>query len=128
VTAVASTASPGFPFTLDAGGRIRSAEGAERVRERILQVLFTSPGERVHQPEFGCGLLNLVFEPADPVVAAAVEFTVGQALVRWLGREILLDGVDVDARGDTVTVEVAWRQRDDQSRHAVRAQVGGTDG
>jgi phage baseplate assembly protein W len=121
-------ASLGFPFALDPAGHVRRSTGAERTRERILQLLFTSPGERVHQPEFGCGLLTMVFEPADPVVAAAVEFTVGQALVRWLGREILVDGVDVTAEGDTLTVEVAWRQRDDRSPHAVRAQLGGGGG
>ena len=39
-----------------------------------------SPGERVNQPAFGCGLVNLVFDPNNPILAAAVEFTAGQAL------------------------------------------------
>jgi phage baseplate assembly protein W len=128
VPGTSATASPGFPFALDATGHIRRSAGAAQTRERILQLLFTSPGERVHQPEFGCGLLTMVFEPSDPVVAAAIEFTIGQALVRWLGREILVDTVDVTASGDTVTVEVSWRQREDSSPHAVRAQLGGSSG
>jgi uncharacterized protein len=127
-TMAAPPGSPAFPFGLDGRGRVRRSTGAELVRERILQVLFTAPGERVHQHDFGCGLLTMVFEPADPVVAAALEFTVGQSLLRWLGDEIFLDGIDVDVRGDSLTVEVAWRQRADGSRHAVRALVGGDGG
>jgi phage baseplate assembly protein W len=116
--------SLGLPFAVDPGGRVVVARDATHLRERILQVLFTAPGERVNQPDFGCGLLDMVFEADDPVLTAAVEFTVGQALVRWLGREILLDGVDVAAEGEQVTVEVAWRRRDDLAAQALRVLFG----
>ena len=51
-----------FPFAATSGGRTRPASGDEAIRAKIIQVLFTSPGERPHQPQFGCGLLNLVFD------------------------------------------------------------------
>jgi phage baseplate assembly protein W len=35
----------------------------EDIREMIYQVLFTSPGERADQPEFGAGIRRYVFEP-----------------------------------------------------------------
>jgi phage baseplate assembly protein W len=113
----------GFPFAVG-GGRTATATGAAAVRGKILQVLFTTPGERVNQPEFGCGLLNLVFEPNDPILAAAVEFTVGQALTRWLGDEIVVDAVDVESSGESVTVAVVWTDRADANRHTVRARLG----
>ncbi|HEX2084698.1 MAG TPA: GPW/gp25 family protein [Solirubrobacteraceae bacterium] len=111
-----------FPFAVAPSGRIAVAGGDERMRGRILQVLFTTPGERVNLPDFGCGLFNLVFEPADPVVAAAMEFTVGQALMRWLGDEILVDAVEVRSLGETVEVEVAWTSRADRARSAMRVE------
>ena len=122
--------SLGVPFAVGPGGRAATSRDAAHIRERILQVLFTAPGERVNQPDFGCGLLNMVFEADDPVLAAAVEFTVGQALVKWLGREIVLDSVDIAADGERVTVEVAWRRRDDLAAQALRAHFGsgGSDG
>ena len=86
----------------------------------IIQVLFTAPGERVNLPEFGCGLFNLVFEPNNAILAAAMEFTVGQALTRWLRDDILVDGVDVTAAEETVTIEVAYTKKVDLSRQAVR--------
>ena len=115
------TTSFGFPFSVDDAGRVSATGGDEAIRGKIIQVLFTAPGERVHQPEFGCGLFNLVFDPANPVLAASMEFTVGQALARWLQKEILVDSVhtDVDA-GGSVTIEIAYTKRTDLSKKAVR--------
>ena len=43
----------------------------DHVRDLIEQVLFTAPGERVNRPDFGSGLLQLVFAPNSPELAAA---------------------------------------------------------
>jgi len=112
----------GFPFAMSSSGGVGLATGDERMRAKVLQVLFTSPGERVNMPEFGCGLFDLVFEPNDPVLAAAMEFTIGQALTRWLGDEIVADRVDVEAVADTLAVEVAWTNRVGRSRVAIRVR------
>lgn len=111
----------GFPFGVAPRGSIQSSGGDDALRGKIIQVLFTAPGERVNLPEFGCGLLNLVFEPNDPVLAAATEFTIGQALARWLGDEMLVDAVHVATEAETVTVEVVYTRRVDRSQQAVRA-------
>ena len=110
----------GFPLVVNRAGRINATGGDEAIRGKIIQVLFTAPGERVNQPEFGCGLFNLVFEPNDAILAAAMEFTVGQALTRWLGDDILVDGVNVEASDVTVTIEIAYTKRQDLSKQAVR--------
>ncbi|RZI53888.1 MAG: hypothetical protein EOP16_00535 [Pseudonocardia sp.] len=89
----------------------------------MTQVLFTAPGERVNQPTFGCGLNNLVFDPNNAILAAATEFTVGQALSRWLGAEIAVGGVDIRAAVETITVEIAYLRRGDNSRNTVRFHV-----
>ncbi|MFD1213392.1 GPW/gp25 family protein [Arthrobacter sp. GCM10027362] len=113
----------GFPFRVAPGGTI-SPDGDEDadLRGKIVQVLFTSPGERVNQPTFGCGLLNLVFDPNNTVLAAAVEFTASQSLTRWLGGEIVVSGVDIQAQDETLTVEVAYLRRRDGARQSVRIQ------
>ena len=111
-----------FPFGVSTGGRITATGGDEAVRGQVIQVLFTAPGERVNQPTFGCGLFNLVFEPNSDVLAAAAEFTIGQALARWLGDELIVDAVDVEAHGEVVVVQVAYTRRQDLARQAVRIQ------
>ncbi len=110
-----------FPFSVNAAGSITaSTNDDDRIRGKIIQVLFTAPGERVNLPEFGCGLFNLVFEPNNMILAAAMEFTVGAALTRWLRNEIVVDGVNVEAAEETVTIEVAYTKRQDLSKQAVR--------
>ena len=108
-----------FPFTLT-NGRISASGGDEALRGKIIQVLFTAPGERVNLPDFGCGLFNLVFAPNDSVLATAMEFTIGQALARWLGDEIKVDGLRVEADGELITVEIVYTRRRDLAQQAVR--------
>jgi len=114
----------GFPFGVSAAGRIGPGPDPDtELQGKIIQVLFTAPGERVSLPEFGCGLLNLIFDANNPVLAAAAEFTVGQALTRWLGDELVVAGVAVQARDEVLDVEVTYRRRTDLARRAVRFQV-----
>lgn len=112
-----------FPLATNDAGRIESIGGDDGIRAKIIQVLFTAPGERVNQPEFGCGLFNLVFEPNNDVLAAATQFSIRQALIRWLGDEIAVDLVEVQPpdEGKTV-VEIAYTKREDLSTQAVRVQ------
>jgi hypothetical protein len=112
-----------FPLATNDAGRIDSIGGDDGIRAKIIQVLFTAPGERVNQPEFGCGLFNLVFEPNNDVLAAATQFSIRQALIRWLGDEIAVDLVEVQPpdEGKTV-VEIAYTKREDLSTQAVRVQ------
>jgi phage baseplate assembly protein W len=110
----------GFPFAINGAGRINATGGDEAIRGKIIQVLFTAPGERVNLPEFGCGLFNLVFEPNDNILAAAMEFTVGQALTRWLKDDIIVDGISVESEEETITIEIAYTRKRDLNRQAVR--------
>jgi len=110
----------GFPFGVTEAGRIAASGGDAAIRGKIVQVLFTATGERVNRPDFGCGLFNLVFEPNADLLAAASEFTVGQALARWLADDIVVNGVNVNVAEETLTVEVAYTKRQDLTRQAVR--------
>ncbi|WP_019960107.1 GPW/gp25 family protein [Woodsholea maritima] len=56
-----------FPFRIEAEGAAQS-ERLAHIRERVEQVLFTSPGERVFRPEFGFGARRHVFEPNAPAL------------------------------------------------------------
>jgi len=110
----------GFPFAVDSTGTIDAQGGDEAIRGKIIQVLFTAPGERVNMPTFGCGLFNLVFEPNNTVLATAMEFTVGQALTRWLADDIIVNGVDVTSEEETITIEIAYTKKEDLSKKQVR--------
>jgi phage baseplate assembly protein W len=96
-----------FPFRIGRRGRTAVAGHDDHVRDLIEQLLFTSPGERVMRPDFGCGLADLTFTPNSPELAAALELSVHAALQRRLGDLIALEALDVD--GDDATVHVRVR-------------------
>jgi phage baseplate assembly protein W len=110
-----------FPLAVRSDGLIAvEGNGDTSLRGRVLQVLFTAPGERVNLPEFGCGLFDLVFDPNNEILAAATRFTIGQALMRWLGDEIIVSGVGVAALDETITIEIVYARRADLTRQTVR--------
>jgi phage baseplate assembly protein W len=99
-----------FPIHVDGRGRLAVTDSDDHIRDMIHQVLFTSPGERVNRPDFGCGLLQLVFMPNSEPLAIATEFTVKSALQRWLGDVIQTESLQVTADDATLRVEVVYRR------------------
>lgn len=97
-----------FPFHIDARGRTAETDHPDHVRDMIEQLLFTTPGERVNRPEFGCGLLDMVFEPNSPELAATLETTARAALQRYLGDVISVETLTVTADESTLRVELRY--------------------
>lgn len=97
-----------FPYRPDVRGRTESAGEARHIRDLIEQLLFTAPGERVNRPDFGGGLLQLIFGPADETLAAATELTVKSALQRWLSDRVDVRELSVSVRETVVTVTVSY--------------------
>jgi phage baseplate assembly protein W len=97
-----------YPFHFDARGRTATTTDDDHIRDMIEQVLFTNPGERVNRPDFGSGLLQLVFAPNSPELATALQFTTQSALQRWLEDVIDLQAVDVTSEDATLRVTVEY--------------------
>ena len=114
-----------FPYHIDGVGRTASTDRDDHIRDLIEQVLFTAPGERVNRPDFGCGLLQLVFEPNSEVLAAATQQTVQGALQRWLGDLIQVEMVQVDSQEATLQVTVQYTVRRSQQRQVAEFRRGG---
>ena len=98
-----------FPYRIDASGRTAATGWEEHVRDLVEQLLFTSPGERVNRPDFGSGLLQLVFAPNSTELAASLQFTVLASLQQWLGDRIEVEGVEVAVEDSVLRVEVRYR-------------------
>jgi len=97
-----------FPFHIDGRGRTAETDYPDHVLDMIEQVLFTTTGERVNRPDFGCGLLDLVFEPNSPELAAALQVSAGGALQHWLGDVITVDSLVVVAEEATLRFELKY--------------------
>src|SRR5712671_6596905 len=95
-----------FPFHFDPRGRTAATDDDDHIRDMIEQLLFTSPGERVNRPDFGSGLLQMVFAPNSQELAAALQFTTQAALQRWLGAVIQVPTLEVTSEDAALNVIV----------------------
>ena len=105
-----------FPYAIDARGRTAAAKADDHLRDLIEQVLFTSPGERVNRPDFGSGLLQLVFAGNSDALAAATQITVQAALQQWLGDLIEVEAVRVERQESTLEITLQYLVRRNQER------------
>src|SRR5262245_2561429 len=70
-------------FQIGPAGHIEMVDAEASIRQSILLLLSTAPGERVMRPEYGCSLQGLVFAPNDDTTAGLAIHYVRQALNRW---------------------------------------------
>ena len=131
-----------FPFRISlASGQAAQSDYGAHVEQMVRQVLLTAPGERVNQPEFGCGLLRMLFsasmsraqspvQPAFPggdAASASAQILVQQALGRWLAGQIKVEQVIVvsgsDAPAGELSIEVRYRLLETQDVTSTRVRL-----
>ena len=84
----------------------------DHLRGLILQVLFTSPGERVNLPTFGVGVQQLVFAPNSDALRSSTQFLIQTGLQEWLGDRITTNQVTVSS--------IAGEEETSPSRSSIR--------
>lgn len=99
-----------LPVRPAATGEIEMVAGEQAVAQAIWSILATAPGERVGRPDFGCGIHDLVFSPADGGTAAAVGESVRKALELWEPR-IDVTAVSVESRPDESRLQIRVEYR-----------------
>lgn len=114
-----------FPYRIDGTGRTATTTAAEHVRDLVEQVLFTAPGERVMRPDFGAGVMALVFEPNSVQLAATTQYLAQASLQQHLSHLIALESVTVEPVDATLAVTVTYRLLDDGSAQVLRLAAPG---
>lgn len=76
------TSGPGGLVCADTG-RLELVGGDASVRQSLLLLLSTYPGERVMRPDYGCELLTLAFAQNDETTAGLAIHFVRQAVERF---------------------------------------------
>lgn len=97
-----------YALHFDRRGRTAEADADPHVRQMLEQLLFTNPGERVNRPDFGSGLLQLLFAPNSAELAATLQFTTQALLQQYLGDLIDVKEVDVQSEDSTLRVGVTY--------------------
>jgi phage baseplate assembly protein W len=84
-------------------GGIDRVEGAQSVRQSVLLLLTTRPGERVMRPSYGCDLFRLLFSPNDATTQGLAIHYVRTALLKYEPRIEILR-LDANANREDVSV------------------------
>ena len=108
-----------FPIRINGRGGFSLSHQEQDVAEAIWIVLATARGERIMQPEFGCGIYDYVFAPNNASTRGAIAYQVQQALMRWEPRIDLMD-VQVEddpSQANLLLIQVDYRIRANNAFH-----------
>jgi len=93
------------PFRIDGAGRTATTGDARRhARDLIEAVLFTAPGERVNRPDFGSGLLEMLFDTNNQALETAADFLIQSAIQKHLSE--ILTVSELSLRRDEGLLEI----------------------
>lgn len=105
---------PAYPLRIDERGQTAPVASARALAEqRIVQLLFTNPGERLNRPTLGGGLIELIFSASSDEIRAAVQFQVMSSLQQWLGTTINVVSVQVTGTDGQLNVTITYQLRGD---------------
>ena len=103
----------GAGLSLSPRGAIAMAEGSAAVRQALLLLFSTVPGERVMRPDYGVDLRRLVFSPNDDTTAGLAIYYIRKAIETWEPRiEILkLDAGRDPERPELLNITLDYQVR-----------------
>jgi uncharacterized protein len=124
-----SPESPGGLQTSAQGG-VAMVEGRASVRQAIILLLSTRPGERIMRPDYGCDLYRVIFMNNDAATAGLAIHYVRRALLRWEPRIDILR-LDAGAEPDSpelLEIYLEYRVKLTQQWETLRFSVPLTGG
>jgi phage baseplate assembly protein W len=80
-----------FPLTLDTNGTLAVSEYNDNIRESILLIISTKKGERLMNPDFGCGIHDYVFEIVNITTISMIKASIKDALRIYEPRILIVD-------------------------------------
>lgn len=117
-----------FPMKIAETGAAISGRSAH-IREQIEQVLATNPGERVFRPDFGVGIMALVFEPNNTVLETVTKSRLTSSLADALKGEVDPKSLEIDVYAEEeklfVNISYTLAAIGHTERHTIK--IGGDD-
>jgi phage baseplate assembly protein W len=110
---------PGFRISRTGG--IEMVGGGAALRQSLLLLLTTSPGERLMRPDYGCNVSQLMFMPNDPTTHGLAIHYIRQAIERWEPRiEILrLDAEADPQQPGNMLITLEYRARSNLQKESL---------
>ena len=106
-------------------GGVAMTEDDAAIRQAVLLLLSTRPGERVMRPDYGCNLHRILFWPNDNTTAGLAMHYVRQAIERWEPRVQItrLDATRNESDPSRLDIHLEYRLRATQRTDELRISV-----
>ncbi len=122
-----------FPFRVASAaaggsGGVVWSEGREKLRDNLLHLLHTNPGERVMRRAYGAGLRDLVQDPNDDVLRALAQHRIGKAVAETEPRialqRVVVQADATDVGRATLVAELSYEVRRTHQPGTVTLSLG----
>lgn len=102
-----------FPLGLDSSGSTAITSDDENIRQSMMLILGTAPGERLMRPKFGCAIHDILFEPNTAVTASKIEYEVKKSLQEFEPRvgDIEVHAMPDDSEASRMNVNISYTIR-----------------
>lgn len=101
----------------------RAIDGVDHLRQSIIDILTTYPGERIMRPEYGSRIRDLIDRPVNAGWLADLYFNVAQAITRWEPRVRVLRVAAEMPRPGQVTLDLSLRIGADEQPQTLRVTL-----
>lgn len=108
-----------FPVDLNRNGGIATSEFEDLVRESMIVILGTAPGERVMRPNFGCEIHELLFAPNNPNTAGLAAHYCVEALTKWEARvsDVEAEAMPSKEEPNKLLIHIRYKVRETGNSH-----------
>lgn len=111
----------GFPPEFSRRGAVRMVSAEEDIGESLRLLLGTTPGERVMQPSFGCGLKAHVYDSINESTITILKDVISRAILFFEPR-VVLDHILVDSSAEMegrLDFQIAYTVISTNTRHNI---------
>ena len=102
------------PVDINRNGGVAQSAHEDLVRESIIIILGTAPGERVMRPHFGCEIHDLLFAPNNANTAGLAAHYCVEALSKWEPRvgEVEADATPSVDEPNKLLIHIRYKVRE----------------
>jgi phage baseplate assembly protein W len=80
---------------------------SEQIKSNLVNLLLTNRGERIFNPEFGCGLREILFEQVTPLTEDNIRDTIISSINIYVP-DITINNIEIISSENTYTVTVKY--------------------
>ena len=112
-----------FPFRIGTNGRTAQTISLDdHIRDEIMQLLLTNPGERQFLPKFGGGVRQLIFSNVNDLTLAKTKSLITESLSNWLGERIEINKIEFESQNEKVLIKLEYKVIGTNKKYSIEYQ------